>query len=404
MTKYLDKRHWFLVIMTFSVYVVYAFYVNLFGADATVMMGFYQINSAQQGFILTMQSVGGFICSVFLALMGERFNKIYVVALGTLIMGASSVLIGFAPSYVILVVLVTIAGIGFTGVDIMVNGVITEVYPHKKSTLLPITHAFYGLGAMVGPLFVTLMVNPKIMNTFRIPFLWIGLAACVIFLLYVIAGKKVMRETPYAHMEEMKKRATENPAEIFKTKEAWILLVICVFQFIYQFGMSSWLPTYCIEVRGMPFDTAGLVLTGFFAGALIMRFLSPFFLRKMSAAAVFSGFSIASAVSMIIAFSVPYNPVMIVLVVIAGFFQGANAVTLVMMCCAVFPKRTASASAIQVFAVNIGIMISPLVIGKMAQTTGFALPLYLAAALMVVPIVLTRIMMKKHACLREVGK
>ncbi len=403
MVKKLSIRHWFLIVMTFSVFMIYAFYIDSFGPNATVMMNFYQIDSSQQGFILTVQSIGGLAASVFLALMGERFNKIYVVGAGTCIMGAASICIGFAPSYLVLILLVAAAGIGFTCIDIMVNGVIADTYPDKKNTLLPITHAFYGVGAMVAPLFVAGTVDPEVYSSFSVPFLWIGIAACVIFLLFMLSGSLVMKDTPYAHMEEMKKCASENPAEIFKTGGAWVLLVICFFQFAFQFGMSTWLPTYCIEVRGLAFEEAGLLLSGFFGGALVMRFLGPAVLRKISAANMFSWFIIAAALCMALALSVPSVSVMIALIIAAGFFQGSNAVALVIMCCAVYPNRTASASAITVFAVNIATLTMPLLIGEIAKYTGFQLPLYLVCALMVIPFVLTRGMMKRHESLRAVG-
>ncbi|MEA5003327.1 MAG: MFS transporter [Christensenella sp.] len=403
MVKKLSARHWFLIVITFCVFTIYAFYIDSFGPNATVMMNFYQIDSSQQGFILTVQSIGGLAASVFLALMGERFNKIYVVGAGTCIMGAASVCIGFAPSYTVLILLVAAAGIGFTCVDIMVNGVIADTYPDRKNTLLPITHAFYGVGAMIAPLFVAGTVNPQVYSSFSVPFLWIGIAALIIFLLYILSGRFVMKDTPYAHMEEMKKCACENPAEIFKTGGAWLLLVICFFQFAFQFGISTWLPTYCIEARGMAFEEAGLLLSGFFGGALVMRFLGPAILRRISAANLFSWFIVAAAVCMALALSVPGIPVMIVLIIAAGFFQGSNAVALVIMCCAVYPNRTASASAVTVFAVNIATMTVPLLIGEIAKHVGFQLPLYLVCALMVIPFVLTRYLIKQHKSLQTIG-
>ena len=66
----LRKKHILFILLAYCGYVVHAFYFNGFGTNAPVMMAFYRITSAQQGFIFTMQSIGGLLLSVYLALHG----------------------------------------------------------------------------------------------------------------------------------------------------------------------------------------------------------------------------------------------------------------------------------------------------------------------------------------------
>lgn len=378
----LDGKNKLFILMSFLAFVVYAFYFNTFGTDAPLMMAFYGITPAQQGFILTMQSVGGIACAVFLALRGERYNKIYVIAAGIAVLAAASLLIGLAPGYAWLIVLVVCAGIGFTCIDVMMNGVIPEVYPQHKNTLLPVTHAFYGSGAMIAPLFVTLVVNPSLASSFRMPFLIIGIAAAAVAAVYLAGGKRILPETPYVRMDSMKKRAAENPAEVFHTKTAWMFLAAGILYFSFQIGVASWLPTYCIETAGVSFGEAGMMLTAFFGGALAMRFAGALFLKKMSAKTLFTVFGIAAAALMTAALFTENTALMTALVVASGFMQGSSVVTLVILCCDAFPERTASASAIAVISVNVGSLTAPLWMGAMAEATGFRVPLLIGCAML----------------------
>jgi len=216
----LTKKHIVFIALMYCTYIVYAFYFNGFGTNAPVMMEFYRITAAQQGFIFTMQSIGAFVMAVYLALHGERFNKINMLAVGVLAFGLASAAVGFAPPYAALAMLVVAAGAGYSMVDIMVNSMIPELYPKQKNTLLPMAHAFFGTGAMVTPILVTTLVNPDIPFSFTRPFLLIGSFGVSLSLIFFLVSRRIIPETAYADMQAVKKRVSGNPAEIFKTKTA----------------------------------------------------------------------------------------------------------------------------------------------------------------------------------------
>ena len=170
----LQKRHILLITLGYLGFILYALHINGFGANAPVMMSYYKIDAAEQGFILTMQAIGGLAALIYISLHGERYNKINAFFLGILLFGLSSVFSGFAPSYFILIFLFMIMGAGFSTADAMMNGIIPELFPKYKNTLLPWLHAFFGVGAMTAPMFVTIIVNPDIPSTFTRPFITIG--------------------------------------------------------------------------------------------------------------------------------------------------------------------------------------------------------------------------------------
>lgn len=385
MKKELDPIYLLFACLCCGAFVVYAIYVNSFGPNASLIMKYFNITESRHGFIITVQSIGGIITAIWLSLFGERYNKIYVISLCLALMAAGSILTGVIPAffpaggYMLLLVFVLIAGIGYTGIDVMMNGVITETYPERKSTILPVAHAFYSTGAMVAPLFVTLTVNAVKAETFSTPFLLVGILSAVVFAAYLVTGRKIMPSTPYADMKAFKIRANENPAEIFRTLRAWLILFACLLYFSFMYGLSVWMPTFFQQERGLGHQLSGLMSTIFFFGALLMRFVSPLFFRRMQVERFYVVSGILSAVCMSAAFSVgsDLTPVIVLLVFAGGFLQGANTIALVMISCNEFPERTASASAITVLAFNLAAMSMPLVIGFLAERAGFLFPMYL---------------------------
>ncbi|MGI6153460.1 MAG: MFS transporter [Christensenellaceae bacterium] len=391
----LARKHKFFIIMGFLAFLVYSFYFNSFGADAPLMMEYYNINEAGQGFIATMQAVGGIVVAVFLALYGERFNKIHVITLGVLLISIACIFMGFAPAYAVLIIIVLVAGLGYSAVDVMMNSVISDVYPKQKSTLLPWSHAFFGLGAMVAPAFVAGIANPAEPFSWRLPFLYVGIAGIVICIVYALAGRKIMPETPYAHMEKLRAKITENPIEIFKKGKAWMFLIVGTLYFCFQLGMINWLPTFYLRNTDVGFEMAGVMSTMLFAGALVMRFMGPLFLKKMTARSVYVIFTFISGILMMLSFVIPIFAVRAALTVAAGFLQGSSVVTLIIMCCDEFPTRTASASAIVVLSANIATLTFPVLMGKIAETTGFLFPMFLAAGVLILSAIIILIGVKK---------
>jgi fucose permease len=340
-------------------------------------MEFYGINAAQQGFILTMQSVGALCTAIFIALKGEKYNKINSIAFGLLIICLAGAVIGGAPPYAALLVLVAFMGIGVSFIDIMMNGVISDVYPKQKNTLLPLVHAFFSVGATMTPIFVTMLANPNAPTSFSYPFRLLGVGAAAVFILYLLSGRRIVKETPYINMEAMKKRAIENPAEIFKTGKAWYFLVAGMLYFTFLMGTMMWLPTYAMKYVGADFETGGMMLTAFFAGSLLMRFLGPLILRRLTARSMYVYFGMAATVLMIAALFSESIPLMLVLVAVSGFLQGSTVATFILMCCEAFPERTASASSIFSISSNIASLTGPLWIGALSEYTGFRLPMVL---------------------------
>lgn len=368
-------------------YVICALYLNSYGAAAPLMMEWYGIDSGQQGLLLTMQSIGGTALSLFFLLRGDSLNKLYSIAAGLGILGVGCILMGMAPAYGFLLFVSVCCGGGYAFVDVMVNGVLADVYPEKKDTLLTIVHAVYAIGSTAAPVMVSWLVNPSQSRTFVVPFLTVGIIALVILVFYLISARPIRAMSPYAAMRSARRNASPQDS-VYRTKTAWILLVAAILYFSFQMGISAWLPSYGLEA-GVPYDSATLMTSGFFAGALVMGFLAALLLKWISARNLFGWLGIASAVCMIIALFAADSSVLTTFVILSGFFQGAGVSMLVVVLVDAFPHMSGSASAVQVTGANIGAITAPLWIGAIAETTGFRFPLliscgmYIAGALLV---------------------
>lgn len=370
-----------LAVLCFALFLLYGVYFNAFGANAESMMAFFGITESRQGFVMTIQSLGGIVMTVLLGLFGERLHKLYGLLAGAVLVGVAGVTIGTMPlygndSYGLLLVFALIGGVGYITIDLLMNGVIADVFPEKKSTLLPIVHGFYGLGAMLAPLLVTWLTDSGRPATFAVPYLVLGAAALVLGAVFWTVSRRATPHTPYADMTALRDRSVANPAEIFRDKRAWLYLLCCFLYLCFQNGIAVWLPNYYKTVHHMAGGVANAMLTLFFLGALVVRMLSPLVYKRMPVRTFYLLTCFLSAGVFAVLLLTPSLAVQRVLLVLLGLLQGAEVPALVILCCETFPTRTASASSIIVLGVSLSALIAPTVLGRLIEQVGYGIPLW----------------------------
>lgn len=385
-----------LLLLCFAGFALYGMYYNSFGANAEVTMAYLGIDEVRNGAIMSVQSVGCLAVAVFLGLFGERLNKILALAVGLGLLGAAGLCIGLMPwlaggSYALMLGFSLVAGLGFISIDLLTNSVVADVFQGNKNRVLPYVHAFYGGGAMLAPVFVTALVSPERPESFALPYLIIGMAALAAAAALAVTGVRIRGGTPYADMSEIRRRARQNPAEIFKESRAWLFLLSGFMNLAFQTGLTTWLPRYCSEVRDIGFTASGLIVTAYFTGALVMRLLSPLAYAKLGVRRFYRGSLLTSAVLYVLflLLAMPYWAAAGV-VGVMGLLQGATVPTLVIICCDAFPERTASASSIIVFGVSLASLVSPVLMGRIMQDSPQAAMLSITACTVIAALSLPR--------------
>lgn len=137
-------------------------------------------------------------------------------------------------------------------------------------------------------------------------------------------------------------------------------------------------------------DAAGLMVTMYFMGALVMRLLSPFVYRKLGVKRYYQLTLLVSAALYLVFLLLPMPDWCRKAMVFAlGLLQGATVPTLVILCCDAFPERTASASSVVVTGVSLASMVSPVVLGKLLtidpQTAMLSITVCTVIAALVLP-------------------
>ena len=363
-----------LLLLCFAAFLLYAVHFNSFGPNTENMMGFFGIDETKTGLIMTVQSIGGIIMTIVLGLFGERMNKLHGVAIGMGLMGIASLLVGILPycfasgsGYGLLLAFSLLAGLGSLMVDLLLNGLIADVYPDRKNVFLPYAHAFYGIGAMLAPLYVTLLTAPEKPASFALPYLFLGVLAILLCAGQFLNARSVTPLSPYKDLTKHKK-TYGNPAEVFADGRAWLFLGAGFLYLCFQTGISAWLPQYCMNRLNFTYDSSATICTFYFLGALIMRLVSPTIYKRISVRNFYILTISLSAVLFLAFLLLPCPPVVVkILIFVLGLLQGASVPALVIMCSDTFPDRSASASSIIELSVSFAALIAPSVMGAIIK-------------------------------------
>lgn len=365
----------FLLASIFTIIILYAIFASLYGAEATVMMGFLKIGTTEQGLLTTVQSAGGLAVSLLLLLRGERLGRLKMVAFGTSLLAAGSLMTALSLDYGQVLLFALVAGVGYTFIDIMSNAAIVDIFPDRKKTALPMMHMTYGVGAVIGPFFATAVVNPEILASFSRPFLIVGITGFAALALFLFASGRVKED----YRQKKKAPIVREAGGIFRYPSAWIMLAAGFLYFSFQRGLVSWYPSYLIESAGVSFWFSGAALTLFFVGMLIFRISSPYWFNRVNILKMCVLLTALSGACMLVSLAlVPVSvTAAIIFVVLGGALQGVFGPAFIYLICDLFPGRSASASSVLLIALNLGGLTAPLWMGRMAASMGFTVPLYI---------------------------
>ena len=364
-----------LLLLCFAAFLLYATHFNSFGPNTENMMGFFGIDETKTGLIMTVQSIGGIIMTILLGLFGERINKLHGVAIGMGLLGVASLLVGLLPycfasgsGYGWLLAFSLLAGIGSLTVDLLINGLVADVYPDRKNVFLPYVHAFYGVGAMLAPLYVSMLTSQEKPATFALPYLILGILIIVLCIGQFLNARSVTPLSPYKDLAKLKGKSFGNPAEVFTDGRAWLFLGAGFLYLCFQTGLSAWLPQYCLNRLNFTYDNSATICTFYFLGALIMRLVSPLIYKKISVRNFYILTISISTVLFLVLLLVPFQPLVVkILIFVMGLLQGASVPALVILCSDAFPDRSASASSIIELCVSGAALVAPSVMGSVIK-------------------------------------
>ena len=255
---------------------------------------------------------GGRTTSVVLStLIADRLPRKTLLLTGHGCFAVGLVSFAVSPTFVLHLVGIGVAGLGFGFTDAISNAVITEVFHDRRGFALNRLHAFFGLGSIIGPAFAALVLASG--GHWRIIFSFAAAIAVAVTVFTALTDIPERGGTfddehtaPDASSTSTGNREGTNSVLrdtlLFLMTPALILPAFAVLIFTgVTHGLIGWMNTYFVEVMGASATVATIVLLSYNSGITVGRFVCGSYADRLGFRPTMIVNAAAAAVSLIVA-------------------------------------------------------------------------------------------------------
>jgi fucose permease len=348
---------------------VYGMIAAMLGTILPELSDRFRLTPSQNGAIAFAQALGLMLASVGVGpLLDTEGDKV------GLILGLAFIVVALAAlprsrSFIHLIVLLFLLGVGGGIVVTGANALVSAVTPEHRATALNLVNLFFGLGGLATPFIAA--------NLFRRN--WVRLCTTVALL---TAGTLVVQAFTSVPAPAVGERFAASDAVQVLARPSLFLLGLFLFLYIScEVGVWNWLPRHLIA-RGIPESRALNILSlGFALGLLIGRVGVSQVLIHVPAIEVTLAASVAMAVTTFLMLRTSKPVMATAMVFLAGISMAPVFPTALAITGTAFPRMTGTAIGFVITCGWAGLAVSSKVIGAIAGSD----PTRLKKALMLIP-------------------
>jgi len=323
-----------LFVLLFGTMLIFGLIENIKGVSYPLIKMDFQATDVQQGIMVSMLSMAyvsfSIIAGIFLSKFGIKPS--YLFGYSTLCIGLFAVF--FMPGFFSTSAALFLIFAGFGFFEIGTNALASRIFVTKTALLMNLLHAFYGIGAMLGPKAASMIISIPKFN-WRYVYL-LSLPLALIFFIpsvftrfpenTISAGDKTKSDTGHKSF-----------FDALKSPMVWLMAITLGLAIIVEMNNSNWGPLYFWEVFNKNPETEGAAfVSSFFLIFTISRLVSGPFVEKIGYTRTLMGVSFLTIIVFIVGFSIGENGIR--LLPANGFFIALLWPTIMAVAVVIFGK------------------------------------------------------------------
>ncbi|WP_018248053.1 MFS transporter [Orenia marismortui] len=310
------KNHKILVVLTFSIMLVFGIIVNLKGQINPLIQEDYGINNTKLGLVLTLFSIGGIMVSLFSGELIKKFNLKKFFLGGALIAIISLITLSYINNYYLLMIIMGFMGIGISAINVVANSLASRVFVKNRGRMMNLFHLFFGVGGYLAPLYAN--------RVFSLGFEWEATYSfSIIFIFYIILFATFCKFPKEERgLEQEDKQREVNVWNILKDTRVIIFVLMFLINVGVEIGSVSWLGVYLDTVQERSKVEIGFYISLYFGLFTLGRFLASFIVEKLGYLKMVLICVLGSAISIFLGVVGPNY--FVFFLSLTGFFAAAN--------------------------------------------------------------------------------
>jgi MFS family permease len=361
---------------------------QVIGAVFPFLKAEWALSDSQLGILVSVVSLAVGLLTVPISLVSDRWGRVKSITLMAFVWCLATVACGLAQSYAQLLSARLFVGLGEAAYGSAGGALLAHVFPvRQRATVLG---AFISAGLFGSVLGVIIGGAVAAQSGWRMAFFAVGAPGLLLAVIYpfVVRDYKTVALTAEHEGKAAPTRLgiAQIAREVFASRSGNFTYVASGLQMAIPAILIAWLPTYLGRYQDMDPKKAALMagvavlVSGvgmIFGGGLADRLSTKHPRRR---ALVPAGYSVLSALVLIVAFALPPGPVGLGLILIGALFAAAHGgCSAAIICDVTHPGVRATVTAMIALANNlIGLAPGPFIVGMLSDFFGLKLALTLA--------------------------
>jgi fucose permease len=329
---------------------------------------FYHIDDATLAWIFLASTLGYLSATLNNGLLTTRLGLRRFLLLAMLLVAVGAGLISGRLPFVLYLGSVYMLGFGVGMLDAGLNAFIASL--PGNVTLLNYLHAFYGVGALLGPLVASTLLAWQL-GWQTIYLVWLGVAFLILAGFW-LAFRVVARADQEPKKGEDASAGRNNLLHIMRLRIVWLA---ASFLFIYvgvEISMSSWGYSYLLTARQGPALFSAWIISGYWCGLTLGRLTLAHLSKRLGARHLITLCLCGIGCSLALGWFLPGIVGAAIGFCLTGFFLGPLFPTVIaLMPQLVAPRLLAGAIGFLASLASVGGALLPSLVGNLFQHIGF---------------------------------
>jgi fucose permease len=344
------------------------FIVVFFVAAAMTMLGplllgirhEFSLTLGQSGLLVASQYLGFTIFIFISGYIADKIGKKAVILISLAMLTIAASLFSLTNSFVVSCLLIAFVGGGLGILETMGNALAADVNPHKKVFYINFVQVFFGLGAIVGPLFSGLMLSGSF--TWRNVYLVISLAFLVNLILFVFARIPGVEDHEKIQLAQVKNLLGDY---------RFILLCLAMVFYTGSEGASwNFMSSFTVERYSFSTFESGAAVALLWIAITVSRFIVIFAISKVDPRKLVIFLAAATAVISIAMGLVNSRQLVWPTIALLGLFYSSQWSLILSYCSIHYPKYSSTVFSLMVGSGGIGMSLIPILSGYIGDWFG----------------------------------
>ena len=211
------------------------------------------LDASKLGIILSAFFVGYAFMQIPGGWLADRFGSRKVIVAAVVAWSIFTALSGLAWSFISLILIRFLFGIGEGGYPAAATKAISDYFPKENRTKAQSTMmSSNGLGAAIAPILCAPLL---VAFGWRNVFLLVGVLGIFFVIWFLLSTKKA---GSYSNSEAAVKPSRKEYTQLLRNSYLWKVLLIFFFVNITSWGLISWMPSYLMQGLGIDLKSVGL--------------------------------------------------------------------------------------------------------------------------------------------------